>query len=261
MRDRDSLILENLYSDILLKENSDEEYMHLAQNPEENKKDLQRMVNDAAKKAGYDTKEWYHGGKFDPLKDTIPKIKEGKKTKSNMQLDFGFHIAIDANEAKQYLPKKGGVLSKLFLANSIVGSDIIDLSNNAKWIIRKSDSEKFGRNISSLIEKQRKMNADFGALADEFTGDIPVYPSQLENILSRVSPSEAVTALTNAGYTGVMYTARANYDNKRYRPFDAITIIGSSSQIKSADPVTYDDGGNIIPLSQRFDSSSDDIRY
>jgi SAM-dependent methyltransferase len=32
------------------------------------------------------------------------------------------------------------------------------------------------------------------------------------------------------------------------------------SQIKSADPVTYDDSGNVIPLSQRFDSRSEDIR-
>ena len=31
--------------------------------------------------------------------------------------------------------------------------------------------------------------------------------------------------------------------------------------IKSADPVTYDDKGNVIPLSQRFNSENDDIRY
>ena len=34
-----------------------------------------------------------------------------------------------------------------------------------------------------------------------------------------------------------------------------------SQDIKSADPVTYDDDGNIIPPSQRFDESKDDIRY
>jgi hypothetical protein len=35
---------------------------------------------------------------------------------------------------------------------------------------------------------------------------------------------------------------------------------GSTTLFKSADPVTYDDNGNIIPLSQRFDSRSEDIR-
>jgi hypothetical protein len=40
-----------------------------------------------------------------------------------------------------------------------------------------------------------------------------------------------------------------------------VWAIKASNQIKSADPVTRDDHGNIIPLSQRFDSSKDDIRY
>ena len=33
------------------------------------------------------------------------------------------------------------------------------------------------------------------------------------------------------------------------------------NQAKSADPVTYDDAGNVIPLSQRFNPQSDDIRH
>ena len=39
-----------------------------------------------------------------------------------------------------------------------------------------------------------------------------------------------------------------------------VYVTFQSSQIKSADPVTYDDNGNVIPLSQRFDSRSEDIR-
>ena len=31
--------------------------------------------------------------------------------------------------------------------------------------------------------------------------------------------------------------------------------------IKSADPVTYDDNGNVIPLSERFKDNNKDIRY
>lgn len=38
-------------------------------------------------------------------------------------------------------------------------------------------------------------------------------------------------------------------------------IPGFETKIKSADLVTYDDSGNIIPLSQRFSYSSPDIRY
>jgi hypothetical protein len=37
-------------------------------------------------------------------------------------------------------------------------------------------------------------------------------------------------------------------------------MVLDSFQIKSADPVTYDDAGNVIPLSERFSDQSDDIR-
>ena len=38
-------------------------------------------------------------------------------------------------------------------------------------------------------------------------------------------------------------------------------IVPQSVPIKSAAPVTYDDAGNVIPLSQRFNTERDDIRY
>ena len=37
--------------------------------------------------------------------------------------------------------------------------------------------------------------------------------------------------------------------------------VARPSQIKSADPVTYDDAGNVIPLSKRFNQESDSILY
>jgi hypothetical protein len=38
-------------------------------------------------------------------------------------------------------------------------------------------------------------------------------------------------------------------------------VVRSPNQIKSADPITYDDNNNIIPLSQRFNPNNQDIRY
>jgi hypothetical protein len=38
-------------------------------------------------------------------------------------------------------------------------------------------------------------------------------------------------------------------------------LVKQSSQAKLADPVTYDENGNVIPLSQRFQAESPDIRY
>lgn len=38
-------------------------------------------------------------------------------------------------------------------------------------------------------------------------------------------------------------------------------VVRDSAQIKFADPVTYDNNGNVIPLSERFDEKQNDIRY
>ena len=40
-----------------------------------------------------------------------------------------------------------------------------------------------------------------------------------------------------------------------------IGIFFNESQVKSADPVTYDDNGNVIPPSERFNQKEEDIRY
>ena len=38
-------------------------------------------------------------------------------------------------------------------------------------------------------------------------------------------------------------------------------VYKDSNQVKSSEPVTYDDNGNVIPLSQRFNAENEDIRY
>lgn len=58
--------------------------------------------------------------------------------------------------------------------------------------------------------------------------------------------------LAAQGYDGVARTENGKI--YEYMVFD-------SNQVKSADSVTYDDNGNVIPLSQRFDTGNEDIRY
>lgn len=40
-----------------------------------------------------------------------------------------------------------------------------------------------------------------------------------------------------------------------------VYVVFDSAQVKSADPVTYDDNGNVVALSERFDTEQQDIRY
>ena len=57
--------------------------------------------------------------------------------------------------------------------------------------------------------------------------------------------------LENEGYDGVILKV----------PKGTIYMTFESEQIKSADPVTYDDNGNVIPLSERFKEDNSDTRY
>lgn len=62
-------------------------------------------------------------------------------------------------------------------------------------------------------------------------------------------------ALQAKGYDSIEYV------NSVEDPGSTSYVILDPSQTKSADPVTYDDSKQVIPLSQRFNPSSDDIRY
>lgn len=58
--------------------------------------------------------------------------------------------------------------------------------------------------------------------------------------------------MQNEGYDGVI------------REEDGVIweyVAFNPNQIKSADPITYDDAGNVIPLSERFNPEKEDIRY
>ena len=49
--------------------------------------------------------------------------------------------------------------------------------------------------------------------------------------------------------------------DKQYAPSDVYIFFNPQEQVKSADTVTYDDSGKVIPLSERFNAEESDIRY
>lgn len=66
---------------------------------------------------------------------------------------------------------------------------------------------------------------------------------------------ESLTPIT--GFDGFWTTWNNDATGKKQN----IILAFDSSQIKSAAPVTYDDNGNVIPLSERFNTEEKDIRY
>jgi hypothetical protein len=67
------------------------------------------------------------------------------------------------------------------------------------------------------------------------------------------------------GYAGVVVRNVEDYggetEMESYDPGDVYIFFRPQKQVKSADPVTYDDNGNVIPLSERFKDDNTDIRF
>jgi hypothetical protein len=74
-----------------------------------------------------------------------------------------------------------------------------------------------------------------------------------------ISSMEATNRLANEGYDGVAF--RPEMDAKMHRIGWTELVVFNSESIKSAESVTRDDNGNIIPLSERFNDQNPDIRY
>jgi hypothetical protein len=143
----------------------------------------QRMVDEAAKAAGYDVGPWYHGTTdkqftiFDPL-------KAGANMPDNRFGPRGFWFAREESTAERFA-RKGRVLKvALKLSKRLEGEQLLSRGGEA---FKQSDAD--------------------------------------------------------------------------YVLTPGIAVVKNPEQIKLADPVVRDESGNVIPLSQRFNTESPDIRY
>lgn len=82
-----------------------------------------------------------------------------------------------------------------------------------------------------------------GAYLENVMGVQPVPRRAIERI-------EFSNAVQKAGYDGIIQS-----------PSGDEAVVFDSSQIKSSEPVEYDDDGNVIPLSERFNPENEDIRF
>lgn len=201
MRDDDTLILENLYINILLRESTDEEYLTLAHDPEKNREELQRMVDDAAKSADFTIKAY----RIDS-RSTLTATGSGK-VKGGIFLGGEMHGRVFSDD--------GSPISKENFKTFYVRiNNPYHTPNGQYWVPFN------GKKIPSIT--------DFISVG--FDGIIQVFPRLDEN-----------------GDESDIYT-------KEF-------IVFSPNQVKSIALISYDDNKEIIPLSQRFDLTKDDLRY
>lgn len=268
---------------------TDAEYIRLAQNPEANKDRLQEMVDEAAKRAGYLT-TGYHG--------TIEKFTVFDAKKSNHANAFGrgIYLTNDEANARGYAGMNG--LWNADLSNNVDGyaqdaadskfdrrdeyPDWVDAYNSA-WDEKSQQIAKDGHVLRLYV----KLNKPF-IVAEDNMIDFETAKSIIEAMdtdayfrreflydLTRMADSEGKVsaydfsngnyslhlpqALKALGYDGIIDETV----NLKFRLFKGTThiVVFDAINVKSADPVTYDDMGNVIPLSVRFDSENPDIRF
>jgi len=187
--------------------------------------EAQKLVDDAAKKAGYQT-GWYHG----TASDTQIKVPAGGRGVSA-------HLTKNKEAAADFAKKSkedfmGG---NPRVENWSIQGDIFD-PRNKTHLLRIIDAVP----ENSIIATQSDFN-----------------PSEWKNYdWGFFEENEDVQqAIRDAGFSG--YLDREEPTQK----WGNSVAMFHPEDIKSADPATYDDQGNLIPLSQRFNPTSNDIRF
>lgn len=186
----------------------------------------QRMVDAAAKRAGYSTKGFHRTpSKFTKF------IPGGPKAET------------------QIWRTKGGEVRTLF-----------GQSGRAMWFgstpenLPAYHNEPTGKGV--VLKVYLKNPSPLQIDDDTRTWARDVYADGSKEFPLLLS-DEHIKSIKSDGYSGIEYWESGKTAEKS-KP-DEIVVF-DPSQIKSADPVTYDDAGNVIPLSQRFNNQSDDIR-
>ena len=235
----------------------------------------QRMVDEAAEGAMPDSiirdengklLTVYHGS---PGKFTV--FSHNKMNVNGNAHGRGFYFTEEKSMAEGY-QKDGGQLLKGYL-------NITNPMSEEKVTIKKSDLIKF---IKATCEQEaRNLVADGSydsvndALPDTWVSNYvytygmnlnQAYKEVADIIYSNDNDIDILAEISNVvgadialkkahevlGYDGVIYT------NDR-GTHEYVALI--SNQFKSAEPVTYDDNGNVILLTERFVKSKEDIRY
>ena len=132
-----------------------------------------------------------------------------------------------------------------------------------------------------LMDQAKKIKSEQGILLSEAMERVPGLAkiddqiSDLEDIIYNSEDYQMFTGDLDTrglskyahdhGYQGVLIKnlkdegGRGLFDS--YDAGDVYIFFDPAKQLKSADPVTYDDNGKVIPLSQRFNAGNDDIRF
>ena len=218
----------------------DARYLELAKDPEANREELQQMVNDAARRAGFNPKRpLWHGS------EAAFEVFDPSKTHEQNGL---FWFTDHENTARSFTRgwREENADSKLY---KVYGRYEKPLD------MGKPESVEF---VQSLVEKYLPGSPLAGMLPETWA---TAQDQARDNFLwAPFKVREINEAIRAAGYDAIIVKRRNNV-NYSYTDPDTVNTVAmfSSHQTKSAEPITRDRAGKIIPLSERFNRASDSI--
>jgi hypothetical protein len=191
--------------------------------------EAQRLVDEAARKAGYAIGPVYHGTN-DAFPFTIPKGHRG----------VAAHMTFDKELAEPWAKDAANRENDIRLEEAEGGAYEPSEPVLRKWYAK---GEIFDQLNELHLDRVKQ-------------GSIPLDKSEWNHAdYELFERSDVQKAIKDAGFAG--YMDREGYGDD----WGKSIAIFDPNNIKSADPATYDDNGKLIPLSQRFDTSKQDIRY
>lgn len=136
--------------------------------------------------------------------------------------------------------------------------------NNISQMHHDFENSEYAKEVKELDEKIFAEWSDFEIKRKGYTPNVKHLYVKLDNPLvydfekqgRDVSFSELMDIAKERGCDGCIFK-----NVQDGADFDTIYTVFDNTQFKSADPVTYDDDGNVIPLSKRFNAEEQDIRY
>ena len=216
----------------------------------------QRMVDAAAKQAGYNSPKLYHGT---GAEFSIFDKKRGGSRTGAKSAQIAFFFTDDEATAKSYA---------IYAAEE---GPIKDALKKAELAEKRGDWDGYNAAIQEAeslenYEASLKRRESAKVVSAYLRGDFLEFDAKGQTP-QELSDGDIDKGITNQlrkaqrnGKTGVLFKNLDDAVNLSNRPSNHYAVF-EPSQIKSADPVTYDDAGNVIPLSQRFQPESADIRF
>lgn len=227
---------------------TDEEYRRLAEQPRENRAELQKMVDAAAKGAGY-TKKAYHGTDGDFWTFSLR-----NRGKNGEMLGVGYYFAEHEADAANYARGGGKVLPVYLDIQNPVSTTKLTITPE-QWGKFLDYAQEHRDEYIDGVWKGNSIKKDFELrYMNDYDSDTDLIAGFINATAGRNSEVAEAYLQMLKDSTGIDGVVQGEGEGKVYVAF-------TPEQIKSAAPVTRNDSGDVIPLRERFDARTGDMRF